>query len=500
MALRFRQFLTAASVVAFPHFAQAETPDILFVLDASGSMKQVTAGQTQIDAARTALRAAVAEVPGGSRVGLRVYAHRVAQSDKEASCKDSDLAVPLSADGAQKIRDLLSTVQPKGYTPIAYSLELARFDFPVATDAKKTIILLSDGEETCGGDPAAVVQKLRDEGFDVTVHVVGFNVDSKAEAQLRAVAKAGKGTYFGPKDGAALSEALKTATKEAVLIQKGQAIYGTPTRGGDRFENAVPIQTGIEYRLDHHQRGKEFDYFSLDARAGDTLTVELKTLDKGVDLRTDGTTLDTDHPYAGVSVVGPDRSQLAEEQIIGAPFVTKQFTTAARITGKQFLLVGSVYYPMHKDFVTFKVSMKQNGDLDTDRDAGDTAETSARIEPKRYKSNHLGGPDQKDVFSFEARPGNKYQIGYIPTDGFSATVQMRVFDEYKSPVTDGVFRPTEGGKLPPFEVAEAGVYFLELSLPYGEQIVGEFLLELKQLPVESPTQQPTPAPVDGSTP
>lgn len=455
--------------------------DILFILDASGSMKQVTAGQTQIEAAKQSLTTVLKTFPDTVNVGLRVYAHRENQADKEKSCQDSELVTALSAGAADDIIKKLSSIQPKGYTPISYSLEQARADFPVSRESEKTIILLSDGEETCGGDPAATVKKLISDGFKFSLQVVGFNVDAKARAQLEAAATAGSGQYYAAKDAAELSKALSEITKKSLVIEKPKSVYGVEIRGGDSFETAVALEVGKEYRLDHHQKQHEYDYFLVPAKAGQEIIATLKTLEKGIQIRQDSKAIEGNSPYFGAKLNAPNREQLAAKEIIGKKFGTEQLSVAAGEDGNYYLLVGSEYADCHKDHSTFSIAIVAKGDLDTDVDAGSTFETAAPIEAnKRYKSNFIGGPDQVDSFSFNAKAGEKFFIGFIPGEKFEYYTYVKVFTEFKEELANKSFTGGRGGKTDLVEIAEDGVYYIEISLSSNEAELRPYAVELRK--------------------
>ena len=83
----------------------------------------------------------------------------------------------------------LDKAVPRGQTPIAYSLQQAAQDFGAPSDEERAMILVSDGIETCGGDPLATVRDLTAKGFKVKVHTIGFDVDAAARAQLEAISE-----------------------------------------------------------------------------------------------------------------------------------------------------------------------------------------------------------------------------------------------------------------------------------------------------------------------
>lgn len=477
-----------------PLYAEAET-DVLFVIDSSGSMSQVTSGKKQIDAAREAVSGALQTVPEGAHVGVRAYAHRVEQTKKEESCRDTELVMPIDALDKTRLAGALNSLAPKGYTPIAYALEQARNDFSSAREAEKVIVLLSDGEETCGGDPAAVIAKLKADGFKVTVHAVGFNVDDKARAQLQAVAVAGGGKYFDAKNGDQLKGALQDATKASFVIsKKTEGFGGKSVRGGDGFESAVALTLNEELRLDHHQKKSEYDYFYVDLQPGQELTVNIKTFEKGVAIVGDRVT-ENMTPYAGFRLHEPNRTEAAQTEIIGGQFKSEERRIAAKEAGRHYLAIGSVYEGMNKDQTQFVARVTTKGDLDSDTDAGDTIAKSLTIDAKRYEKNHLGGPDSADTFSFSAKAGEQYQVLLIPGDKFTQNFTFRMFDEVKRSLAEESAPPSEGIKSKPIAIPEDGKFFLEVKSGGMAGELEQYALELRKVQVEAPvTDTPAPKP------
>src|SRR3989338_7821329 len=246
--------------------------DIEFILDASGSMAAMVGTESQMDIAKKSIKETIATIPPNVPVALRVYAHRIPKSNKEGSCKDTELLVPFKPLDVASFSTLVDAIKPNGYTPIAYSLKTAAGDF-VGKESQYVLILVSDGEETCGGDPVAEAKNLLAQGFKVTIHTIGFRVDEKTKAQLAAISGATGGSYFDAKDAASLTQNLTQATQKALLIAKpAEQARGQEIRGGNQYQDAVPLQPGIEYNLDHHQRRDQYDYFYVDLKGGQSLT------------------------------------------------------------------------------------------------------------------------------------------------------------------------------------------------------------------------------------
>ncbi len=465
----------------------AEKVELLYLLDASGSMNASTGGEKRIDAARKALLKSLSELPQGTPVGFRAFAHKVEQKDKEQSCLDSELLAPISAERTGIISRAIETLNPKGYTPLAYSIAQAGKDFDLTHEVRRVIILLSDGEETCGGDPAAELRKLQEQGIKVQFYAIGFAVDAKSREQLVELAKIGKGEYFDAKDGRQLTEALSQASKKGLLVEKTKQMYGTEIRGGDSFETAVPLTNfNQELRLDHHQLPGFYDYFSIQLKQGQEATVLIKTLEKGVIKSGSGKFEPSDSPYGQITINAPDRTSLGSVSASGK-FQKNSLSINAESDGTYYILVGppDSYNPvMAQEGYTFTVSLFTGGDLDSEQDAGDKTSTALPIAVKQYEKNYLGGNDTKDIFKFEAQAGDTVAVGLIPDDESKYYYQVRIIDQYKQQLlAQSSDSAGAGFKSKSIEIKEPGTYFLEVSLnSSGVRSLSPYSLQLFNIP------------------
>ena len=103
---------------------------------------------------------------------------------------------PLDQRGQGELVRLIGRLQPVGSTPIALALRTAGRELAKAR-ARSGVILISDGKEMCGGDPAAEAAALAPRlvpGFGV--QVVGFGVKADERQSLETIAQAGKGRYL----------------------------------------------------------------------------------------------------------------------------------------------------------------------------------------------------------------------------------------------------------------------------------------------------------------
>jgi hypothetical protein len=192
----------------FPH-PPHPTRNLEIILDLSGSMKLPLGASTRIATARRVLRDVIAKIPDDFNVGLRVYGHRYGSRQKE-TCTDSELVLPIQKLNRDRLLAIVDTRQPRGETPLVYSVLQTVADLKGAGGG--SVILITDGEESCHGDPAAAARELKASGIDINLQILGFTVSGQqVQSDLTAFAEATGGRYFGAQDGDALGRALLMA-------------------------------------------------------------------------------------------------------------------------------------------------------------------------------------------------------------------------------------------------------------------------------------------------
>lgn len=247
--------------------------DLEIILDVSNSMWGQIDGRAKIEIAREALGEAldVLDVDNVA-LGFRAYGHRVDRQQRDESCLDTELIEAFEPGNAGAIRSTAAGMQPKGQTPIALSLEKAGEDLAARPGYQHFVLLLSDGIESCDGDPEAAAARLREQGIDVVIHTVGFDVDAEAEDQLRGVSDATRGTYFRAGDSAALVAALRAIAEEVaeVAAMTEDLRERNPVMGGPEIAAAVPLVPG-RYTLEEHLPRREYTHFRVSLRSGQLL-------------------------------------------------------------------------------------------------------------------------------------------------------------------------------------------------------------------------------------
>jgi hypothetical protein len=196
------------------------------------------------------------ELPAEIAVGLRLYGHWgrwvARRTDPKAGLvpltdarvnTDSELVVPialLTDKQRKKMVTWLDWARPRGKTPMVYSLLQAKNDFPAELGGGKTVVLISDGMETCGGKLKDVAAAYRDSGVEAVVHVVGFDIEgTDAQKQLEEIARLGGGRYYGARNAGELSKALREAVPTLgfeVYDQTGEKLVSQGSLNGEPVE------------------------------------------------------------------------------------------------------------------------------------------------------------------------------------------------------------------------------------------------------------------------
>jgi len=227
--------LAGAVLLAAPlDAAQTQPPscrdDAMLVFDASGSMSGTdfnTPPTPRIDKVKRALAKVLPTITSMRRVGVIDYGPGPADR-----CDNIELLLPLARNSAERIMAAIDRLVPAGRTPLTAAVqEAARvLRFP---ERPGVVVLLTDGEETCGGDPCAAAQALRAEGDGITVHVIGYGMRELATTtgylQSRCLAEGTGGLYIS----------VETTDE---LISALQKMLGCPAVSGLRPAEPLPAE------------------------------------------------------------------------------------------------------------------------------------------------------------------------------------------------------------------------------------------------------------------
>jgi len=230
-------FLFLASLIlANTTFAQVQkgkkdgpTTRILFVFDCSLSMSKRWEGSTNMDISKRILTQTIDSLSRLDKVevALRMYGHQ-SSVQPNRNCKDTKLEVPFFKGNIAALKEKVKSAQPRGTTPIAYTLEQCGTDFPNDPNARNIIILITDGIEECDGDPCAVSAALQSRNIILRPFVIGVGLDENFKKTFDCVGK-----FFDAKNeksfqyamGVIISQALNSTSAQVNLLDS----YSKPT-------------------------------------------------------------------------------------------------------------------------------------------------------------------------------------------------------------------------------------------------------------------------------
>ena len=194
--------------------------NIIVVLDSSGSMAENIGFESKINIAKRAISEFLAKIPPGVKIGLVVYGHKGsnATADKSLSCSGIEEIVKLGGNNGSKIISAMNSFSPKGWTPIAGSLNFVKDIFASKEETNKNyLILVSDGVESCDGNPLTAAENLKIAIPDIKLNVIGFSADKETYDFLGKIATRGGGTYLTANSSA---DMVKAFNDELFLIKK----------------------------------------------------------------------------------------------------------------------------------------------------------------------------------------------------------------------------------------------------------------------------------------
>jgi Ca-activated chloride channel homolog len=171
--------------------------NIVILVDSSGSMAGKVSGGVKMDLAKQAVKQFAAQMPEGANVSLMVYGHKGTNSkkDKAMSCKSIEEVYPLGAYQEGSFNNALNTFKPSGWTPLSAAIEQAKQKLASHSKAENILYIVSDGVETCGGDPVEAARQLHQSNMKAVVNIIGLDVDDAGQQSLQSVADAGGGEY-----------------------------------------------------------------------------------------------------------------------------------------------------------------------------------------------------------------------------------------------------------------------------------------------------------------
>lgn len=176
-----KKILSILALLVFIFSAQAqeenERTNILFVLDASFSMRKSWETKSKWTIAKETVISVTdslkMELGDNVYFGIRAYGHQ--SMPVKSDCFDTQLILPIGNNSRDKIKSVLEGISPKGITPLAFSLEETKKDFE-GVIGKNILILITDGAESCQGDPCYIMKILMDNNVILKPFIIGLDI------------------------------------------------------------------------------------------------------------------------------------------------------------------------------------------------------------------------------------------------------------------------------------------------------------------------------------
>ena len=190
--------------------------NVVIIFDASGSMNSTLSGEKKIDIAKRSVGAYIDSLSAGTNLSVLAYGQVGSNSvaDKTVSCNTIEEKYYFGPVNGMVAKEKVNAIPAKGWTPISKALDKADTILAAHPGEDNRIVLVSDGEETCGGDPIAMAQKIK--ASRARVDVVGFDVTGTAAEELKNISVQGGGGYISIKSADDFSVIIKNGTLETI--------------------------------------------------------------------------------------------------------------------------------------------------------------------------------------------------------------------------------------------------------------------------------------------
>lgn len=408
-----------------PEVDKPEDIAVEIILDASGSMAARLDGKTKMSLAMAALEKSLGALDADNvHLGLRAYGFDASvEKTPVASCPNTELLTPFASRQSGVVLDKAKALTPYGYTPIAASIQAAAADLKQFVAMKRQIVLITDGEETCGGDPIAALKEMAGMCVDVNAHIIGFDLDPKARAEMQAIAAAGCGLYLDAPTAPELEKALIEITE--VVAGKAHIDWErfvNPVTGGETLETAHTLAAGA-YTFEEHLAKGEKQYFHIPLTKAQRLRLVVTAQGRLVRFDRDGKLVEqpgydftsfwadflrTD----GTKIKGP-RGRLTFRSV--DPGHQEELQLLNMDDGGVYMLVHANSMLINKD-TRIDLMIDDAGDLFAGQDAPDKMEELPPvITPGQSVVGHIGLEDRTDVYKMATAAGAKLSLNFNPT-------------------------------------------------------------------------------------
>ncbi len=384
------------------------------IFDCSNSMNARINGVAKIDLAKQALFHLTDTLEQTNlRVGFRVFGHdrTIDRRDRVRACRNSELVIPIAADSAGRIRSSIPGLIAWGLTPIAYSLKEAGKDLDPFLEDSPMILMISDGAESCGGNPVQAILDARRRGVNVRAFVIGFDLNAQERAALEMIADASGGNYYNARDYGELLRSFDQFSRDAAIASPPEKEkYSNPAQGGPTFERANVIGPG-RYTVWRDLAKNEWGHFKVTSKKGQRVAVRAVVQSKALYRDKSGKFHEAPYSRGGAMIrfYDPDGRKISGRNILFRGEIgewQRQHTLDIAGGGSHFA-IGDDYGPTSRHII-FDVIVQEAGDLYEGWEAVDSIKSggifAAPLNDPFY--GHLGTEDKADVYELDLKAAN----------------------------------------------------------------------------------------------
>ena len=206
---------------------------VILIMDASGSMAEAMGGVTRMAVARKILRQHLGRLGKLTPVGLVAYGNKI------PGCRSHRLYSRVQSGNQKTILSQVDRMVPAGATPLTATLKLVE-ETLLPRHPGANIVIISDGAESCGRDPARLARKLREKYSDISINVLGLQVKRDARIQLEGLAAAGGGSYHQIERPDDFALAFQRTLGVRTIVPPARVSPPRPGRMGDWREPEEP--------------------------------------------------------------------------------------------------------------------------------------------------------------------------------------------------------------------------------------------------------------------
>jgi Ca-activated chloride channel homolog len=191
------------------HNKNRNTGRTMLILDASGSMQDKIDGKPKITIAVEVISDIINNWNPATQTGLLAYGH-----NNKNNCNDIEVLISPESINKNQFIQQINAIKPMGTTPLSASVIRAAEALNFTHD-KATVVLITDGIESCNLNPCKVGRLLKNQGYDFTAHIIAFNVAKLETAGLRCLAHETGGVFIAANNASELKNAINE-TRELI--------------------------------------------------------------------------------------------------------------------------------------------------------------------------------------------------------------------------------------------------------------------------------------------